>query len=375
MGGAASVLGDSVSNSGYRYGEATDGQGDKLSEDTESTSWIGSRLDMPPKPFSVENYFELLDIIGTGMLGKVRLVRHKRSSLYYVLKSVKKKDVIVKKMIPQLEAERDAMAQMTSIRHPFAVRFFGSLATSSHVHFLMEYIPGGELFHRLHSVGRLSNDEAKFYATELMIFVEDCHANGFMYRDLKPENILLDAGGHVKVVDFGFVKRLRSPTDRTSSSVGTPQYLAPEQLTLSHQARNYSSIVDWWAFACVVFEMVSGSPPFTTRRNDSHFELYNRILSGKIYWPRYMQSSLKDLLRQMLQPDPAKRLSDPVAIKKHAWFEHVDWDAVPLRQVAAPHVPRLACAGDTSNFDDYPSSSEETPPLDNDASRHDFRGF
>ncbi|KAL4108427.1 hypothetical protein PRIC1_000143 [Phytophthora ramorum] len=375
MGGAASVLGESASNLHYRYGEVTDVPGDKADEDPVSAAWIGTRLDMPPKPFSLENYFELLDIVGTGMLGKVRLIRHKRSSLYYVLKSIKKKEVIVKKMTLQLEAERDAMVQMTAVRHPFTVRYFGSLATSSHVHFLMEYVPGGELFHRLHTVGRLSNDEAKFYATELIIFIEGCHENGYMYRDLKPENVLLDAGGHIKVVDFGFVKRLRGPSDRTSSSVGTPQYLAPEQLTLSHQARNYSRVVDWWAFACVVYEMVSGSPPFTTRRNGSHFELYTRILSGKIYWPRYMQSSLKDLLRQMLQPDPAKRLSDAADIKKHVWFENVDWDVVPLRQVAAPYVPRLACAGDTTNFDEYPSSCEETPPLDNDPSRQEFRNF
>lgn len=370
MGGAASI--DSASSCPYRYGESTDVQSDTSGGDV---PWIGTKLDMPPKPFSVENYFELLDIVGTGMLGKVRLVRHKRSGLYYILKSVKKKEVIVKKMIPQLEAERDAMEKMTSIRHPFTVKFFGSLATSSHVHFLMEYAPGGELFHRLHAVGRLSNDEAKFYATELLIFIECCHENGLMYRDLKPENILLDASGHVKVVDFGFVKQLRNPNERTSSSVGTPQYLAPEQLTLSRQARNYTRIVDWWAFACVVYELVSGSPPFTSQKNESHFELYNRILSGKIYWPRYMQSTLKDLLRSMLQCDPGKRLSEVSAIKQHVWFENVNWESVPQRQVPAPFIPSITCVGDKTNFDDYPSSSEETPPFDNDAARREFRNF
>ncbi|POM80028.1 AGC/PKA protein Kinase [Phytophthora palmivora] len=121
--------------------------------------------------------------------------------------------------------------------------------------------------------------------------------------------------------------------------------------------------------------MVSGSPPFALRKNESEFELYNRILAGKIYWPRYMQSALKDLLRSMLQSDPGKRLSEVSAIKEHMWFETVDWDVVPLRQVTAPFIPTLNCPGDTSNFDDYPSSSEETPPLDNDASRHDFRNF
>ncbi|RLN60186.1 hypothetical protein BBJ29_001430 [Phytophthora kernoviae] len=340
------------------------------------TSWIGTELDMPLKPFSLENYFELLDIVGTGMLGKVRVVRHKRTSFYYALKSIKKKDVLDKKMTPRLEAERDAMEKMVEIQHPFAAQFFGSLATTSHVHFLMEYVPGGELFHRLTTVGRFPNDEAKFYATELVVFIEACHANGFMYRDLKPENILLDAGGHIKVVDFGFVKWVRKPNDRTASSVGTPQYMAPEQLTLSNKARSYSRVVDWWAFACVLYEMVNGSPPFATNHDsDSHYALYTRILSGKIYWPRHLQAPLKDLLRKMLLPDPAKRLSDVESIKNHAWFEGVDWSIVPLCQVIAPHPPTLNCAGDTNNFDDYPSSTEETLPLDNDTARYDFRTF
>ncbi|KAG7401142.1 hypothetical protein PHYBOEH_002700 [Phytophthora boehmeriae] len=243
-----------------------------------AASWIGKELDLPLKPFSLETYFEVLDIVGTGMLGKVRVIRHKRTSLYYAIKSIKKKDVLDRKMTGHLEAERDW---------------------------------------------------------------------------------------------------LRKPNDRTSSSVGTPQYLAPEQLTLSNKARSYSRVVDWWAFACVLYEMVNGSPPFTTNQDggDSHYALYTRILSGKIYWPRHLQAPLKDLLRQMLLPDPAKRLSNVESIKKHAWFEGVDWTIVPLCQVVAPHPPTLSCAGDTDNFDDYPSSTEETLPLDDDMNRYDFCTF
>ncbi|KAF1793115.1 Protein kinase-like domain [Phytophthora cactorum] len=265
---------------------------------SDDTSWIGTKLDMPLKPFSV------------GKL--LRAARHRRHR--HARKGASGSTQALEPLLhPQVGQEEGC-------------DLLGSLATSSHVHFLLEYVPGGELFHRLHAVGRLSNDEAKFYATELVVFIEACHTNGFMYRDLKPENILLDAGGHLKVVDFGFAKRLRSPSDRTSSSVGTPEYLAPS----------------------------------SSRQN----------LLAPVH-----AKHVEDLLRSMLQCDPSKRLSEVDTIKQHAWFENVDWDAVPLRQVTAPFVPTLACAGDTTNFDDYPSSSEETPPLDNDASRQEFLNF
>lgn len=340
----------------------------------DSSSWIGTSLDMPPKPFSLENYFQLHAVVGTGMLGKVRVAQFRRTKKFYAIKSMRKRDIVGHKMVRQVDREREALIRLTSLRQPFMARFFGSLQTSVHVHLIMEFVPGGELFRRLHQVGQFTNDEAKFYAAELLVFIEEIHKNGFMYRDLKPENILVDADGHLRVVDFGFIKKIADLDERTASSVGTPQYLAPEQLTPSREKRSYTSSVDWWAFACVVYEMVNGSPPFAQGRQDSPFELYNRILECKISYPRRMHPSLKDLLRKMLAPDPKKRLADVELIRQHPWFSDVDWEQVARRDVPVPFVPPLRQEGDVSNFDEYPNSFSEAKSPDNTFSA-EFKNF
>ncbi|KAF1331656.1 Agc/pka protein kinase, partial [Globisporangium splendens] len=265
MGAGASSLGFS-SPGGYHFGEvakeSNHSSGDKGNNhrSTSSTSWVGKTLEMPPKPLSLGNYFQFHTVVGTGMLGKVRLIQHRKTKKYYALKSLKKKDVLARKMLAQLESEREAMMHLTKLKHPFLVRYFGSLQTTCHVHLLMEYVPG-------------------VYATELVLFIEFRHANGYMYRNLKPENILLDGNGHIKVIDLGFIKKITSEDDRTSTCVGTPQYLAPEQLTNSLEKRSYSKSVDWWALACVIYEMVNGQTPFVRSKDDSSFELYTRILA------------------------------------------------------------------------------------------------
>lgn len=369
MGAGASSL--SSSSSVYRFGQlAADADTQQSSSGDQGSSsrslliqasaWVGKTLELPPKPFSLDNYFQLYAVVGTGMLGKVRLVQHRKSRKYYALKTLKKKDVLARKMLVQLEREREALVHLSKLRHPFMVRYFGSLQTSCHVHLLMEYAPGGELFRRLHAVGRFSNDEAKFYAVELLVFVEFCHAHGYMYRDLKPENVMLDANGHIKVVDFGFVKKLASPDDRASTCVGTSQYLAPEQLTSSVELRSYTKAVDWWAWACVVYELVNGQTPFFRHKDDSPFELYTRIVQGQVPWPSRMQPALKDLLRRMLAPNMAKRLSDVEDIKSHAWFAAVDWVEVAQCELLPPYAPPVRREGDHSNFDEYPDSAEET---------------
>lgn len=71
---------------------------------------------------------------------------------------------------------------------------------------LMEYVPGGELFSYLRSMGRFSTSAGNFYASEIIIALEYLHGKAIVYRDLKPENLLLDKEGHLKITDFGFAK-------------------------------------------------------------------------------------------------------------------------------------------------------------------------
>lgn len=148
---------------------------------------------------------------------------------------------------------------------------FCTFQDESNLYLLLEYVQGGELFSHLRRAGRFSADVARFYAANLVLALENLHKQDIIYRDLKPENLLIDATGHIKMTDFGFVRPLKpflatwrtegrrrrskkgeqrrefekaDETDATSFSLyflqakyvpgrtytlcGTPEYLAPE---------------------------------------------------------------------------------------------------------------------------------------------------
>ena len=127
---------------------------------------------------------------------------------------------------------------------------------------------------------------------------------GLMHRDLKPENLLLTEDGRVIVTDFGFAKKLE-PGQRTYTTCGTPDYLAPEII----RSRGHGKPVDWWAFGVLVYEMATGFPPFY---HDSVIEIYKKIIKGKISaWPKKLAKNHRPmcaLVKQLLSVDVTKRL-------------------------------------------------------------------
>lgn len=102
--------------------------------------------------------------------------------------------------------------------------------TSTHLHLLLPFLSGGELFFHLQNspLGFFSETRAKFYAAELVLALEYLHDHGIIYRDLKPENILLDTAGHISLVDFGLCKDFQTDQikdGKTNTFCGTAEYL------------------------------------------------------------------------------------------------------------------------------------------------------
>ena len=202
------------------------------------------------------NDFKVVKKLGQGGFGKVFLVQRKGSRQKFAMKVVKKSDVLAKNLIRQIMTERHILAQVAS---PFVVDMHFAFQTDEKLYFIMDYVKGGEL-HAQIQLG-LSEDEIRFYGSEIVLGLEYLHSLGIVYRDLKSENVLISADGHVKLTDFGLSKQL-SPTggDVTHTMCGTPDYVAPEVLS----KQGHTESIDWWALGILLYEMYVKRTPFVS---------------------------------------------------------------------------------------------------------------
>lgn len=312
----------------------------------------------PPAP-STPSYrlqdFDTLAVVGTGTFGRVHLVKEKNAERFFALKVMSIPDVIRLKQEQHVHNEKAVLAEVS---HPFLIKLFWTGHDARFLYMLLEFAPGGELFSYLRARGRFPAAAGLFYSAEIVCALDYLHGRAVVYRDLKPENVLLDRDGHVKLTDFGFAKKL---ADRTWTLCGTPEYLAPEVI----QSKGHGRAVDWWALGILIFEMLSGFPPFF---DDNPFGIYQKILAGKIDFPRHLDFSAKDLIKKLLVVDRTRRLGNmkngAEDVKRHRWFRTVDWDGVPQRKLKPPIVPKLSGDGDTSNFETYPETDwDPAPPV------------
>ncbi|EFA78768.1 hypothetical protein PPL_08229 [Heterostelium album PN500] len=168
---------------------------------------------------------------------------------------------------------------------------------------------------------------------------------GVLYRDLKPENILLTSDGHICLTDYGISKEgLLSDDDRTATFCGTPEYLAPEIL----KGEAYGKAIDWWSFGTLVYEMLSGLPPFY----DSDIRImYSNIMNQKLVFTPQFSLESRDFISSLLERDPNKRLKEAKTIKAHPFFHGIDWEKCVRKELKPPFIPPVQGKNDTSQVD------------------------
>ncbi len=161
--------------------------------------------------------------------------------------------------------------------------------------------------------------------------------------------MLLDARGHVRLTDFGLSKEgINDNVSGAHSFCGTPEYLAPEILNRQGHGR----AVDWWSLGALLYEMLTGLPPFYCRDREKLFE---KIRSADLSYPRYLSENAKDILRGLLTRDPNARLGsapdDADPIKRHPFFSEIDWLRIASAELPPPWEPHVVGSLDTSQFD------------------------
>jgi len=296
--------------------------------------------------------FEVLKLIGQGSFGRVLQVKKKNTGEIYAMKVLEKAKIIAQGEVQHTMAERNIL---TKLKHPFLVNLNYSFQTNEQLHFVLDFVNGGELFFHLQNERRFPEDRVRFYAAEILLALEHLHNAGVIYRDLKPENLLLTDQGHIVMTDFGLAKEgMFSYDAKTDTFCGTPEYLAPEVLL----GNGYGKAVDWWSFGCLVYEMLSGLPPFYSQNVQ---DMYKRILSDKLIFAKEVSPEAKELITALLTKDPERRAADPNVLKRYKFFESVNWDALYNKQVPPPFVPPVSGKGDISMID--PSFTEQRATL------------
>lgn len=293
--------------------------------------------------------FELKKVLGKGGYGKVFQVRKTTgadSNSYFAMKVLKKASIVRnQKDTAHTRAERNILE---AVRHPFIVELVYAFQTGGKLYLILEYLSGGELFMHLEREGIFLEDTTCFYLCEIILALEHLHNLGIIYRDLKPENVLLDAQGHVKLTDFGLCKEHIQEGIVTHTFCGTIEYMAPEILTRS----GHGKAVDWWSLGALMFDMLTGMPPFTA---DNRKNTIDAILKGKLNIPAYLAADSRDLIRRLMKRQVSQRLgsgpSDGQAVRSHSFFKNVNWDDVLARRLDPPIKPVLRSEDDVSQFD------------------------
>lgn len=288
--------------------------------------------------------FELLKVIGKGSFGKVMQVRKRDTSRIYALKTLRKAHIVSRSEVNHTLAERTVLAQ---VNNPFIVPLKFSFQSPEKLYLVLAFVNGGELFHHLQREGRFNEERSRFYTAELLSALECLHGFNVVYRDLKPENILLDYTGHIALCDFGLCKLNMTETETTNTFCGTPEYLAPELL----HGQGYTKTVDWWTLGVLLYEMLTGLPPFYDENTN---EMYRKILQDELRFPAEVAPDARDLLKGLLTRDPNHRLGNNGAqdIKSHPFFSVIDWRKLLQKKVQPPFKPSVESAIDTSNFDE-----------------------
>lgn len=207
----------------------------------------------------------------------------------------------------------------------------------------MDFCPGGELFYHLHNLGRLAEDQARFYISEIVLGLEFLHGSDVIYRDLKPENILLDLDGHIKITDFGLSKQFIQKRDKSFSFCGSPEYMSPEML----KGQGHGREIDFYNLGALLYEMLTGLPPFY---DSNRSRMYRNILQNELFVPNYISKAGKDLIYALLNKNPEQRLGfhqGTTDIKSHPWFKGISWNKVLNKKAIPPYRPNFR----HSNFD------------------------
>ena len=246
--------------------------------------------------------FTILKELGAGSYGRVILVQHKITQAKYAIKCIDKRNKVNIEEKPYFRREIEIMYR---VHHPNVVKLFGHFEDNKYCYFIMEYIPGGNVYNLVPKNGfrTVPIQTIASIMKDVISAVYFLHRMSppIIHRDIKPENVVLDQNMKAKLTDFGWSNYMQGDMKRTTVC-GTPVYLAPEIIN----NRGHDEKVDIWCIGVLLFELLTGISPFQGFDVQSIKYNINRL---NIAWQKNMDRDAVDLIKRILKYNPEERIS------------------------------------------------------------------
>ncbi|MHC4119026.1 MAG: protein kinase domain-containing protein [Planctomycetota bacterium] len=250
--------------------------------------------------------FEVTEAIGHGGMGVVFKARDTKLDRDVAVKALPAD--LLPNSLAQDRFLREAKT-LAALNHPNVAAIYEMVEQDDHCYLILEYVPGKTLTEHVAQT-RLTTGEVLVIAWQIVEALSAVYEKGIVHRDLKPGNVKITPEGRVKVLDFGLAKsatieRTEADTAITQPGrvLGTPAYMSPEQVR--GKPTGHSS--DIWSFGCVVYEMLTGRPPF---EGETVSDVAARILEREPDWgmlPRHLPEDIRNIIERCLQKDPRQR--------------------------------------------------------------------
>src|SRR6266567_2155642 len=255
----------------------------------------------------IKGRYKLIDELGRGSFATVYIARDTKNNRIYAVKIMHVEFSDDGELLARFQREADILSHLSD---PHIVRIF-DYGDESDIHFiLMDYIDGQNLKYHTLTHGPMDAFRALDYAKQIAAGLDTAYKHGVVHRDIKPQNIVINSQDVVKITDFGLA-RSRETVTLTQSNVfmGTAYYIPPEQAESGHSADTRS---DLYSVAAVLFEMLTGRPPF---EGETAVDIVVKHMNEKVPSICHLRPDLPIEMDQFMQKamakSPAERYSTP----------------------------------------------------------------
>ncbi|GMI47250.1 hypothetical protein TrCOL_g10539 [Triparma columacea] len=288
--------------------------------------------------------------LGKGRMGYVKLYRTLSPpspsspplSSFTAVKFISRSQASSNGNAKRVFSERNALLELS--KHPYVVDLRGTGKDEEHLYFYMKPLLGGALHKhfRAEIPGRFAKNKAKHYTAQLASALSYLHSLSYLHRDVKASNVLLDEEGKAVLADFGYARKVMVGSGgdgkggRATTFVGTLHAMAPEVLRCEGGGEGgeggYGFGADWWALGVLVYEMMTGEPPFGYGVGGERGSCKERIMGGgdgAVFEDGIFKgvgASGEDLIRKLLMVEEEDRLTKFEVMKGHEFFEVIRWE-------------------------------------------------